>query len=88
MDSYSKQAIVKGIANHRRIDVLALLSSNPDLSVEEIAEACAVDYKTIAVHLRKMTAAGLIAKKSYGRRVEHRITDRGSYALEFLKHLT
>jgi len=87
MDSYSKQSIVKGFSNHRRIEILYLLAGSNDLSVEEIAEACAAGYKTIAVHVRKLATSGLVSKKHYGRRVEHRITDRGKAVLTFLRTL-
>ncbi len=87
MDSYSKQEIVKGVSNHRRIEILYLLDENSGLSVEEIAGLCKAGYKTIAVHIRRLTTSGLISKKYYGRRVEHRITDRGKFVLTFLRTL-
>ena len=87
MDSYSQQKIIKGVANHRRIEVLYLLASQPDLSVEEVSAECRVDYKTIAEHLRKLSTSGLISKNHYGRRVEHRLTERGKSVLKFLREL-
>jgi len=88
MDSYTLEQIVKGFANHRRIDVLYLLAGTPGISVEEVAESCQVEYKTIASHLRKMAASGLITKKYYGRRVEHRLTSHGEQAVKFLNCLS
>lgn len=88
MDSYSLQQVMKGVSNHYRIDVLRQLKSQPDLSVEELAESLNVGYKTLSVHLRKMKNAGLISKKQYGRRVEHRLTERGACLVDFLVALT
>ena len=87
MDRYTQEQIIKGLANHRRIDALFFLASCPDASVEEIAEACHVDYKTMAAHLKRMTTSGLVIKKPYGRRVEHRITPRGEQALQYISSL-
>ncbi len=85
MDSYTLENVVKGVANHYRIDILFLLSSNPDLSVEEIANHCGAGYKTIAVHLRKMTSSGLVEKRQYGRRKEHNLSNRGKQVLSLLR---
>ena len=88
MDSYNQEKIIKGIANHRRIEVLYLLAGSPSMSVEEIAEACRIDYKTVASHLKRMTLSGLITKTNYGRRVEHKITKLGSDSVKFLRTLS
>lgn len=88
MDRYFQENIVKGIANHRRIEILYTLASQPDLSVEEIAEVCSAEYKTIAMHLHRLAQSGLITKKYFGRRVEHRLTERGTQALDYLRCLT
>ncbi len=88
MDSYALQQIMKGASNHYRIDVLHELKTQPDLSVEELAERVNAGYKSLSVHLRRLKNAGLITKKNYGRRVEHRLTDRGECVADFLRTLS
>lgn len=83
-----QENIMKSLANHHRIELLNLLSSHADMSVEEIAESTGVGYKTIAVHLHRLAQSGLITKKYYGRRVEHRISPRGVQAVEYLRCLS
>ena len=86
-DSYQLQSIVKGFANHYRIDLLRLAASNPDISVEEMSEILKANYKTISVHVRQLHGAGLISKKYLKSSVQHRITRRGLLVLKFLGKL-
>jgi len=88
MDSYSLEIALKGAANHHRINVLLQLKNQPDMSVEELSETCHVAYKTLSVHLRRLKNAGLITKKKFGRRVEHKLTDRGICVADFLRTLS
>jgi predicted transcriptional regulator len=78
------ERIVKGFANHRRIEVLFLLDKRPDLSVLEICEELKVGFKTAAAHLKRMADAGLLAKSAEGRIVRHKLTARGESALALL----
>lgn len=87
MNNKTLEQIVKGFANHYRIDILMLLRKRPGLSLEEIAESVKAEYKTIAVHVNKVTTSGLVTKKYHGRRVEHHLTKRGEYILTFLRKL-
>ena len=41
------ERIVKGFSNHRRIEIMHLLSRAPELSLSEIAEALKINFKTI-----------------------------------------
>lgn len=79
--------IVKGFANHRRIQVLCLLAQEPELSLQQISEQLNVSLKTISEHVRRMAAAGLIRKRYEGRWVRHKLTTRGTYVLKFLRGL-
>jgi len=79
------EKIVKGFANHRRIQILELLSKDTDLSVENISENLNVDFYTISDHARKLADTGLIEKKHKGRFVLHSLTRRGKYILSFCK---
>lgn len=62
---------LKGVANHRRIDILLLVCKQPGISLQEIADALKCNFKTISEHTRRLTQAGLVNKKYQGRKVEH-----------------
>ncbi len=88
MKSYRRlESVVRGFSNHRRIQLLEFLDKNPDLSVDEISQALKVHFGTVSAHLRRLTIAGLVSKRSQGPNVRHKLTDRGSLSLEFLKKL-
>ena len=79
------EKIVKGFANHRRIQTLELLEKIPDLSVDEISQNLNVGFFTISDHVRKLADAGLVEKNHKGRFVINSITKRGKYILSFCK---
>lgn len=79
------EKIVKGFANHRRIQILELLSQTPHLSVDDISQNLNVDFYTISDHIRKLFDAGLLDKKYKGRFVLHNLTKRGKFILSFCK---
>ena len=81
------EKVVKSFANHRRIQILELLSKAPDLSVDQISENLNVNFTTISDHIRKLSDAGLVDKKYKGRFVLHTITKIGKYVLSFCKML-
>lgn len=81
------ERIVKGFANHRRLDILMLLKKSPELSVEEVADQLSIGYINASDHIRKMTIAGLIIKRSDGRAVRHKLTPRALHVLSFCKTL-
>lgn len=81
------EGIVKGFANHWRVQILSLLDRSPDLSVDQITENLNANFITISVHLRKLTDAGLIVKKYRGRFVLHSLTKRGKNIITFCKML-
>jgi DNA-binding transcriptional ArsR family regulator len=81
------ERIVRGFSNHRRIEILKLLEKYPELSVIEISERLNKNFKTIADHVRRLTIAGLLMKKSQGASIRHRLTKRGEKVLEFLRTL-
>lgn len=78
---------VKGFANHRRIEILELLSKKPELSVEEISDALKIGYENASDHLRKMAIAGLVLKRNEGNTVRHKLTPRAKSILVFCKTL-
>ena len=81
------ERVVKGFANHRRLEILHLLHNEPELSVEEIAERLNIGYENASDHLRKMAIAGLILKRYDARNVRHKLTTRAEYILTFCKML-
>lgn len=81
------EKITKGIANHRRIEIIALLEKYPELSVMEIAERLKVNFKTIAEHTQKLTHAGLVMKRNDANAVRHALTRLGKSILKFLRTL-
>ena len=89
LSSRSKQLerIVKGFANHWRIEILDLLVREPELSLGQIAERRQMDIKTASEHVRRMAIAGLVLKRYQGREVRHRATPRGETILTFLRKL-
>ena len=86
--SYLKlERIVKGFANHRRLQILELLKHEPGLSVENISQRLNIGYENTSDHIRKLLIAGLVAKKSLGTSVSHRLTPRANSILVFCKKL-
>lgn len=81
------ERIVKGFANHRRIEILELLEKAPELSVMEIAERLRINFKTASEHIRRLAIAGLVLKRSAGNSVRHKLADRGLAILKFLRTL-
>ena len=81
------ERIVKGFANHRRLQVLALLAKEPELSVQEVAERLKSEMKNISAHINKMAIAGLLMKRSDSKSIRHKLTKRGSIILKFVRML-
>ena len=79
--------IVKGFANHRRLEILDLLQRTPELSVEEISEKLSIGYMNASDHIRKLAIAGLVLKRSDGVSVRHKVTQRAINILVFCKRL-
>ncbi len=81
------ERIVKGFANHRRIEILDLLLREPELSVDDISERLHIGYENASDHVRKLAIAGLVLKRSDGPSVRHKLTPRGKDILMFCKRL-
>jgi DNA-binding transcriptional ArsR family regulator len=81
------ERIVKGFANHRRLQVLELLYKEPELSVQEISEKLKSEFKNISAHINKMAIAGLVMKRSDSKSVRHKLTKRGIIILKFVRML-
>ena len=81
------ERIVKGFANHRRLQILDLLKREPELSVDDISERLNLGYENASDHVRKLAIAGLVLKRSDGNAVRHKLTPRAESILVFCKRL-
>mgnify|MGYP001576934161 CR=1 FL=1 len=81
------ERLVRGFANHRRIQIVELLDREPELLVIEIAGRLNINFKTAAEHVRRLALAGIVMKRSDGASVRHKLTRMGSYILKFLRTL-
>ena len=77
----------KGFASHRRIKILLLLSTNPELSLSEICSRLKMSRTAGAEHVRKLVITGHVMKRHQGRYVLHKVTDRGNQTIAFLRAL-
>ena len=83
---YSKlERIIKGVANHRCIQILELLQKTPELSLQELAEIFGINFKTASEHLRRPAVAGVVMNRSDGASVRHKLASHGSSILKFLR---
>jgi len=84
---YDLERIVKGVANHRRIEILEILVKKPEMSVAEVADKLKLNFKTTSEHIRKMAISGLLMKRSDSKSIRHKLTKRGELILKFLRIL-
>jgi len=75
----------KGVANHRRIEILSLVAQNAGITVEEITDSLGCNFKTISEHTRRLAQAGLINKEYRGRTVIHTLSPYGKIFYDFIK---
>jgi len=75
----------KGVANHRRIEILFVIARTPKISVEGISEELNVNMKTISGHTKRLVDAGLVNKKYRGQVVEHSLSPYGRTFLRFIQ---
>ena len=81
------EKIIKGGANHRRLQILFLLEKSPGLYVELVSSSLNVNFVTIASHLQKLHHAGLVSKQYVGRMVVHNVTKHGKYIMTLCRML-
>lgn len=74
----------KGIANHRRIEILQLVAKEEGINLDEIANHLRCNIKTISEHTKKLVQAGLLDKKYKGRAVGHSLSPYGKIFHRFL----
>lgn len=81
------ERIVKGFANHRRLQILELLKRQPELSIQEVSEQVKSDEKNISSHVNKMAISGLVLKRNDNKSVRLKLTKRGNVILTFVRML-
>jgi len=81
------ERLVRGFSNHRRIEIMELLSKSPELSVMEISDKLKINYKTGADHIRRLALSGIVMKRNDNNSVRHALTNDGKSILKFLRTL-
>lgn len=76
---------LKGLANHRRLDILMLVARRQGITMDEISLSLDCNFKTISMHTLKLTQAGLVDKKYMGRNVKHSLSPYGKIFFRFLQ---
>ncbi len=75
---------LKGIANHRRIEILFLIARNKGITVDNIAEKLDCNIKTISGHTKRLSEAGLVNKSYFAQAVKHELSPYGKILYDFL----
>ncbi|MEX0933954.1 MAG: winged helix-turn-helix domain-containing protein [Candidatus Paceibacterota bacterium] len=57
---YKLEKVFKGVANHRRLEIVLLLAKKDNLSTDEIVEELNAPYQTVTQHLHKLVSTGLV----------------------------
>ncbi len=78
---------LKGVANHRRIEILLLVAERGNITLGDIVESIGANQKTVGEHTRRLYIAGLIDKKYQGKFVNHSLSPYGKTFVQFLKSL-
>ena len=81
------ERIAKGFAHSSRIQVLSLLNTDPELSLDQISRKLKINVKTLSGHIYRMLVTGLVWKQKRGSLVLHRLSSRGEVVWTFLKKL-
>ena len=84
---YELENTMKGAANHRRVEILELLSRSGELSTDDIVEQTGVYYQTGASHVRRLMRSGLVYGRRKGATILHDLTDSGKLIIKLFKKL-
>ncbi len=76
---------LKGMANHRRIEILLYVADHEGATLDDIITALKANPKTIGEHTRRLLSAGLVNKQYRGRFVEHSLSPYGKRFVQFLQ---
>ena len=75
----------KGIANHRRIDILLLIAKGRGIALDDISKILKCNFKTVSGHTTKLLTAGLVVKNYHGRKVLHSLSPYGEIFIKFIQ---
>ncbi|KKP33314.1 MAG: hypothetical protein A2312_04880 [Candidatus Staskawiczbacteria bacterium RIFOXYB2_FULL_32_9] len=76
----------KGVANHRRIEILLLVSQSENITLSQITEILKCNIKTISEHTKKLVNAGLLNKNYTGDgAVRHSLSPYGKIFIKFIE---
>ena len=75
----------KGVANHRRIQILILIAEQKGITLDGIVMTLECNLKTISEHTRRLVDADLIEKQPKGRHVVHFLSPSGKILYQFIK---
>src|SRR5689334_15569578 len=81
------ERMVKGVSNHRRIEILGLLDTRGEQDLTHISRALGINFKTCYEHTRRLAIAGLVYKQPKGQSVLHTVSPLGKKVLTFLRTL-
>ena len=83
----TQERIFKGLANHRRLQILRILKSRGPVSLDKVAEICGIQAPTACEHARKLRLVGLVFRRRLRRCIHLELTERGEFALEWAPRL-
>lgn len=75
----------KGVANHRRISILLLVSRSEGITLDDLSRRLGCNLKTVSEHTRRLVQAGLLNKTYRGRKVAHSLSPFGKKMLSCLE---
>ena len=75
---YEWEKILKGSANHRRLEILLILKKKSGLSTDDIVQELKCNYQTGAVHVQKLVRSGLVLSYRNGLSVGHKLSELGN----------
>ncbi len=76
---------IKGIANHRRIEILLLVANNQGITLDEIINKVEANPKTIGEHTRRLHNAGLVEKNYSGHFIKLSLSPYGKIFIKFIQ---
>jgi predicted transcriptional regulator len=76
---------IKGIANHRRIDILLLIYKSEGITLDDISKSLNCNFKTVSGHTLKLVSSGLVDKNYSGRAILHSLSPYGKIFVKFIE---
>ena len=78
------ERVFKGVANKKRIEILNVISQNPDFNLDDIAKRLKRNYHTTSEHIRRLRVAGLINDRYKGKSKSFELSPFGKKVLEII----